>query len=427
MSKPMKPNSSNFFRYRAEHLRQQQTQSSYTSQGLSNHDPQAKQEAYYERPSHQGYGPSSQVFGSAVESNQNLPDNFQQPPITSSTQMFPTGKPMENYQPVASPWNQDNSRSRSPDNPYGTDYDAPERPLYENIVDIEKRVSMRMLGNEEVVQTKRTRTDIFGEPAPRQTPTTQSSRFLSQQSLPSVNSINAITARPEASMRKLHIFEKLANEENEMKAAQKATKGVVRGPTEGKEGDKNVQVIKAGSMRKQDADFQDFGQLVAENRRLAEELHRVEVEHGQLVKDPRNMNVQETNFRILLEASMTEDRKVLSLRKDNKLLDAAIVNKQSELGMLRSLSGARNPNVVQAPDYKEKERLLNEIEKTRAEISAKRVDIDNQKVNEASKAARVREISERQMNMELEGNSITINNSEEALLKELLHFQKELL
>lgn len=435
LSKPLKPNSSNFFRYRAEHLKQQQTTSPYTDQGMAGYDPMAKQEAYYERPSHESFQPAVEAFPYQQTSSQSIPVNYQRTPMTSSTQLFPAGSFPSGYQTNPEDgWMSDRrSHNRSPENhpstSNGYDYQTQDvhRPVYENIVDIEKRVSLRMLGNEEVISTPRTRTDIFGDQPSKPSPANHSSLFLSRQSLPSVNSINAITARPEASMRKLHIFEKLATEENEKKAAQRGGKPVAGKAGELRTEERNVQVIKPASLRKQETEIQDFGVLMDENKRLSEELHRLEVEHGQLSKDPRNMNVQETNFRILLEASMAEDRKKDVLRKDVKALDGEIANKQAELSILRSLQGNQRGNLANLPDFKDRERILNEIDKTRSEIETKRVNIDNQRMNEIGKAARLREVSERQMAMELEGHAITINNSNEALLKELLHFQKELL
>lgn len=362
--RPFKANSSTFYRYRAETLKNLQQQPiDYETV------PQSKEQF----PSYSAYtemGRSQEVAVNGIDWNE---------PVTQNTEET------------------------------------------ENIYEIEKRVSLRMMAVEEPVQQPRLRTDIFAEPKARQATQSQSSLFHSKASLPSVSTVNAIAARPETSMRKLQIFENIARGESDGQRLGGAQQSERTKELQG------TQVIKATKKKTVDNEIKDFDFMIAENRRLADELHSLEAEHRNAVNDPHNMNVQEANFKILLETTSVEERKRDGLRKDNQALAVEIANRQSELTAVKVAQVDRT-NKQQLPvDYRERERLLNEIERTREEILAKRLALENQRISEADKAAKVREISERQMKMELESNRITVNNSTEALLKELRHFQKEYL
>lgn len=373
--KPFKANSSTFYRYRAETLRNLQ------------HQPSDYDSAAYQPSRPQDAPPSYSAY----------------------TEM---GRSQEMAFPAHRDWSEPAA--------LGPEEDKAAESLYE----IEKRVSLRMMAPEEPLQQPRLRTDIFAEPTARQTPSAQLSLLNQRPGLSAVAASNAIVARPETSMRKLQIFENIARGESDSKrqgAAQQSERA--RGANEARD----TQVIKAPKKKGLDSEIKDFDSLIAENRRLTEELHRLEAEHRNAMNDPHNMNVQEANFKILLETTSVEERKRDGLKKDNQALAAEIANRQAELTAAKVAQVDRTNKQQLPADFRERERLLNEIEKAREDIAAKRLALEQQRIGEAEKAARVREISERQMGMELESSRITVNNSNEALLKELRHFQKEYL
>lgn len=414
INKPFKANSSRFYRYRAEQIKQRNNapQGEFLSQYQNEYNPSPDRNPVASPQAlHLNSLTNSQViFGSQ-------PNNLDYSPTLNTNQVY------------RNDWNEERTSAGNLRRSGGA-FEMEPSPAVESIYDIEKRVGLRMMAQEEAPPVSQRETMNIFNPAPKKiAPSNRLSAMSSLQNIPDINSSAAITARPEASMRKLQIFEKLASDNN---AAQPATTAALRGPgrpaeLNAKVSDLNGQTTKIDMKRKVDNEIQDFDSLLVESRRLGDELHRLEVEHRNLMNDPRNMTVQEANFRILLENGMDEERKRDKLKKDIKTIEAEINNKQVEATLLRAAQGGRTMGKPQPVDLRERENILAEIEKTRDEISAKKIAIENQQLNKDSRANRVRETSERQMAMDLQSKEMTVNNDNEALLSELKHFEKEYL
>ena len=223
----------------------------------------------------------------------------------------------------------------------------------DNFLEIEKRVSRRLMSDEAVRPQGilPLKTSIFDEPS---VPSQKSARqmFSSQTTLPSEA---VIEARPNTGIRKLQIFEKMN----------------LLSPT------------KPDLRKKPTAEIQDFDCLLKEHKKLNVKLGFLENQHSQQMKDPRNMNVQENTFKILMENVREEERKRNFLLKDKKLLENEVSEKRYILSQLYKANKAKKDPSLET-DFKEKEKVVAEIEKVRSKIMGMKLLVDNFQVNSAS-------------------------------------------
>ena len=267
--------------------------------------------------------------------------------------------------------------------------------------ELESRISRSIFAEEDTHARKSTsvKTDIFSD----NRTSIRSVRQPSLQSSGLSTSHSTIMARPQMSTRTVSVVEK-------------QEKFAVPPP-----------VPKRISMRKPvTSDIKEMDALVDEDKKLTEELRLLEIRHSLLAKDPRNLTVAETAFGVLLNTYNEEITKYKSLANSRKLVLREIEEKRLKTQELhrKDFFGG---DVMDIHEVKEKNRLIDEIEKIKGNVKGQKYYIDNFNELTVEKAIKFRENSERVMAQNVEMHFMDVRNSDEMLLKELENYAAKMI
>ena len=171
--------------------------------------------------------------------------------------------------------------------------------------------------------------------------------------------------------------------------------------------------------------LKDLDTLLDEDRKLTEEIIGLEMKNMNQQKDPRNLNLSENTFATLLGNHSDEIKKFKTLEKSRNMIIKEITLKKNSLLELQSKRYFVQINESDA-DFKEKERIIYEVEKIKAKIRNQKHYIENFEELTAEKAFKFRDNSERVINQNIEMAFIDIRNSEDLLYKELKHYDQKL-
>jgi hypothetical protein len=298
------------------------------------------------------------------------------------------------------------------------DFSAKNKEFYE----IEARINRRMQEEEHAAKGPSIRTDIFNPDAIQDKATTPSFNVYQRVRKEPPTKVGAspfsvfapeITARTGFDKRK--IFELSADGKGEAGAAKKEIRPADAFNT--KPADlANLRVLEEALNSEKTIE-----ELLQDLNSRQQELNAAEQRYFQMVKDPRNVTVLETDFKDVVSQIEKEKAKARTIASETKKINDEMALSNQRIGQRSLEADQRRAALPQS--LGERENVLREIELLQGKIKREKETLQNYGESLQQKTRTWKEQSEKMMGAELESIKMNVDNFTDDLLRELVYFE----
>ena len=304
-----------------------------------------------------------------------------------------------------------------------------ENPRLKEYYELENRINRMMVLNNQETETKTLAKpiDIFEKPNNQfENPETMfrelpGSRRINAQAQSKPDIFGEVKAQPNLTKRRLKIFEGQTNTSEIETTNPSGVYSRTEMPTSQRSHHQQTKRNPTSTIfDANEYDGKDFDELIKIHHDRSSELRALEDRLISQHNDPRNVTHLEQSLQEITAKIESLKPKNMYAEGEKRLLTEDINKKQMALQAVERQSD--HISSMSTMELNSKEGVIREIEKTQGKIAHCRAEIDKFKVSSDDKKKKWQELSEKNMNYELESMRMNLSNYDEELTRELKYF-----